>query len=121
MVELAAIGGVSGSYKAYINGGGNIVSNWDGSSTQCTIPKGASNQTIIVEDVDYANNGCSDSRNINTPSTTAIVVSGSVNNPDCASDRGSTTSFSITGGQPSGKTTKYKVSKENEANYGSEQ
>ena len=119
--ELSAIGGVSGSYNAYINGGGNIVSNWDGSSTQFTIPQGASNQTIIVEDVDYANNGCSDSRNINTPSTTAIVVSGSVNNPDCASTGGSTASFSITGGQPSGNTYKYKVSTDNGANYGSEQ
>lgn len=119
--ELTAVGGPSSSYTVRILNGSVIQTNWDGTATQFNIPQNGGNSSIIVEHTDVATNGCSTTIVVGTSDTTELVVTGSVNNPNCASSGGSTMSFSITGGQPTGNTYKYKVSTDGGSNYGSEQ
>lgn len=119
--EISAVGGPSASYNLDIDGGANLATNWNGSATQYNIPQNGGNTTIIVEHVDFANNACSANTTINTNNTLALTISGSVSNPDCATDGSSTMSFSITGGQPSGNSYKYKVSTDNGSTFGPEQ
>jgi len=118
--ELTATGGPSQNYTVELNGS-VLQSNWSGTATQFNIPQNGGNSTITIEHTDVATNGCTSSVVIGSSDTTELLVSGSVNNPNCASDGGSTMSFSITGGQPSGNTYKYKVSTDGGLNYGSEQ
>ena len=119
--ELTATGGPSSSYTVRILNGATLQTNWSGVATQFNIPQNGGNSTIIVEHTDVATNGCDSTIIVATNDTTELVISGSVNNPNCASDGGSTMSFSITGGQPSGNIYKYKVSTDGGSNYGSEQ
>jgi hypothetical protein len=119
--ELTATGGPSSSYTVRLLNGGVLQTNWDGTATQFNIPQNGGNSTIIVEHTDIATNSCGNTVVVTANNTSELVVSGSVNNPNCASSGGSTMSFSITGGQPSGNTYKYKVSTDGGSSYGSEQ
>lgn len=119
--EVTATGGPTADYILSISNGANLLTNWDGTATQVNVPQNGGSTVLVTAHTNYSSNGCADSTTVVTTNTAAVSVSGSVNNPLCASDGGSTISFSITGGQPSGNTYKYKVSTDGGSNYGPEQ
>ena len=119
--EVSATGGPTEDYILSISNGANLLTGWNGDATEVNVPQNSGSTVLVTAHTDYANNGCADSTTVVTTDTTALVVSGSVSNPLCATSGGSTMSFSITGGQPSGNTYKYKVSTDNGSTFGPEQ
>ena len=110
--EVSATGGTNTTYKL-MTAPNSLITTWDGSSLQFTLPQIIGGTTaILAQDADFANNGCqSNTVIVDTREVSELIVSGNVNNPLCANPGGgSTYSFTIAGGLPSGNTYKYKVS-----------
>ena len=115
--DVTASGGTSNSYNLISTGSGSVtyLSGWDGTLQQITVDEDLNGvMAIMAQHTDYASNGCqSNVVVVNASIVTAMSVSGSVNNPNCASSGGSTYSFTISGGLPGGianNTYKYKIS-----------
>ena len=119
--NISATGGPSANY-ILATANGIIISGWDGAAQDFNIPQSASgNTTIYVSHTDWANNGCEENTTVTSTQLSAMSVSGSVNNPLCATGGGSTYSFTMTGGLPAGNTYKYKVSTDGGTTWNPEQ
>ena len=119
--NVSATGGTNTTYNL-MTAPSTLITTWDGSSLQITLPQTVSGSTaLLAQDIDYANNGCQSAAVVaDTREVSELIVNGSVNNPNCATGGGSTYSFTITGGLPGGTTNntyKYKVSTNGGSTY----
>ena len=119
--EVSATGGTNTTYNL-MTAPSTLITTWDGSSLQITLPQTVSGSTaLLAQDIDFANNGCQSVAIVaDTRIVSVVEVNGSVNNPNCAASGGSTYSFTITGGLPGGtanNTYKYKVSTDGGSTY----
>mgnify|MGYP002630588790 CR=1 FL=1 len=119
--EASATGGTNTTYKL-MTAPNSLITTWDGSLLQFTLPQTVSASTaILAQDIDFANNGCQSNVVVaDTRTVSELIVNGSVSNPNCATSGGSTYSFTITGGLPGGTTNntyKYKVSTDGGSTY----
>ena len=122
--NVSATGGGTSSYNLMSSPAGatDYITGWDGAATDITVDETVSGTTaLLAQHTDYASNGCqSNVAVVNSTTIVAMSVSGSVNNPLCASSGGSTYSFVITGGLPGGTTNntyKYKISTDGGTSY----
>lgn len=123
---VTATGGPSNSYDLNSSPGGNVLSNWDGSQTNVTLPHSAGGNTaLIAQHTNYAVNGCaSNTAAVDVRKIFEMDAQGSVYTPQCYSNTdGSTISFTITGGlsQFNDNNYRYKLSDDNGSSFGAEQ
>ena len=123
--NVSATGGGTSSYNLMSSPAGatDYITGWDGAATDITVDETVAGSTaLLVQHTDYASNGCQSNAVIVTSTQlSAMSVSGSVNNPLCATGGGSTYSFTMTGGLPAGNTYKYKVSTDGGTTWNPEQ
>lgn len=123
---VTATGGPSNSYDLNSSPGGNVLSNWDGSQTNVTLPHSVGGNTaLIAQHTNYAVNGCaSNTVTVDVRKIFEMDAQGSVYTPQCYSTTdGSTISFTITGGlsQFNDNNYRYKLSDDNGSSFGAEQ